>query len=92
MNNLRIEWRLHRTVGAHLGSANDQGNDGHNAGAIVAYDAETLQPLWSSAGALPPSIPPTGSLSGLGKFVPPMIANGKVFVVTSSGLEIYSAP
>ena len=56
-----------------------------NAGALRAFDAVTLKPLYTSTAA------PSGrdTLGSVAHFVTPTIANGKVFVATHTQLVVY---
>jgi len=52
-------------------------------GMLCAYDASTLTELWNSA-----QMPARDSAGAFAKFVPPTIANGKVYLATFSGKVI----
>ena len=66
-------------------STNTNDDHGLAAGTVRAYNAETLQELWNSD--------QNSSRDGLGtlvKFVPPVVANGKMFAVTyDNALAVY---
>ena len=53
-------------------------------GILRAYDATTLADLWNSEAI------PADSLGNWAKFVPPVIANGKVYVASfSNSIVVY---
>ncbi len=64
-----IVWAARTTQDRNVGSP----------GFLYAFNAETLQQLWSSADN------PSDSIGALAKFVVPVVANGRVYMASSSG-------
>jgi hypothetical protein len=71
-------------VWAQLATSQDD-DHGLVAGILRAYNAETLQEIWNSE-----QVPTRDRLGTLLKFVPPVVANGKVFATTyDNALAVY---
>jgi hypothetical protein len=66
--------------GTHVRNAGGTGQGTYDAGRLWAFDASTLQTLYAST-----DVPGRDELGNFGKFAPPTIANGRVYVATFSG-------
>jgi PQQ-like domain len=74
-------------VWAELSTSQD-GDHGLVAGILRAYNAQTLQEIWNSE-----QLSSRDRLGTLVKFVPPVVANGKVFAATyDNAVAVYGLP
>lgn len=62
---------------------------GHNSGTLRAFDANTLDLLWSEH---PLNSTDPATLSPIAKFVPPVISGGRVYRVGMAAIEMFGLP